>query len=162
MTAYNLKCRSAFFGGVWKPCLLRVQDLASSQNPNTVKKSHHWATKVQGMSVHLNGAFMKWGCTVQEWVQYFPDDILSTFLFPPLLMKKKRTLQLWDIFLYSLIRSHWDCWLLIDKMYPGFPWEALFYSGSLSPRGWGGGALSIMTFAGRVPPQVVERIDLRP
>ena len=105
------------------------------------EKSHHWATKVQGMSVNLNEALIHevgMHCTRNEF-SIFQMTCYLHLSFPPLLMKKKKNITTLGYFLYSLIRSHWDCWLLIDEINPDFPWEALFYSGSLSPRDWGGG-----------------------
>ena len=71
----------------------------------------------------------------------------------------------------SLTRSHWDCWLLIDKMvFPGKPyfvvalWVPDVGKGGVCVGGGGGavGALSVMTVVWRLSPQGVDRIDFKP
>ena len=70
----------------------------------------------------------------------------------------------------SLTRSHWDCWLLIDKMvFPGKPyfvvalWVPDVGKGGVCVGGGGAvGALSVMTVVWRLSPQGVDRIDFKP
>ena len=154
------------------------------------------------MSVHLNGAFMKWGCTLLRMSSVFSRwhtiYICPPPPHPPKKKQKKNVttlgyfLILFDlacskrsdsgercevkkamksrgglVFIFSrsflvrtashylnawnrlsLTRSHWDCWLLIDKMvFPGKPYFVVaLWVPDVGKGGvcvWGGGGHSL-------------------